>query len=336
MELKDKTVLVTGADGFIGSHLVEALIEKQCHVKAFVYYNAFNRWGWLDSLSAELCDKIEIISGDIRDPHFVRNAMAGCDLVFHLAALIAIPYSYHAPDSYVHTNVQGTVNMLQAAKELQLEKFIHTSTSEVYGTAQTVPITENHPLNAQSPYAASKLAADQFAMSYYASFDLPISIVRPFNTYGPRQSARAIIPTVITQIADNHHRIQLGNLSPTRDFNYVEDTINGFIAIAESDQTIGEVINVGSNYEVSIEDTVQIISKEMRADIEIVDDTNRHRPDKSEVERLWADNAKALRLTEWRPMYAGLDGFKRGLRNTIAWFTQAENLNFYKTDRYNL
>ena len=331
-----KKILVTGADGFIGSHLTEALVRQGHDVKAFVLYNSFNSWGWLDSCASDVKGKFEIFAGDIRDPHGVKVAMKGCDTVLNLAALIAIPYSYHSPDTYVDTNVKGTLNIAQAARELGIEKLVHTSTSEVYGTAKFVPITEEHPLQGQSPYSASKIGADQMAMSFYSSFNTPVSIIRPFNTYGPRQSARAIIPTVITQIANGKKQIKLGALHPTRDFNYVADTVRGFISVAESEKSIGEVINVGSNFEVSIGDTVKFIAEIMGADIEIITDENRLRPDKSEVERLWASNEKAKRLVGWEPQYGGLEGFKRGLKETIDWFTKAENLKNYKADIYNI
>ena len=252
MKLKGKKVLVTGADGFIGSHLVEALLNEGCDVRAFVLYNSFNSWGWLDDLPPDILNEVDVFSGDVRDPHGVKKAMKGCDVVMHLAALIAIPYSYHSPDTYVDTNVKGTLNILQAARELGIEKVVHTSTSEVYGTAKFVPINEEHPLQAQSPYSATKIAADQLAMSFYFSFDTPVAIIRPFNTYGPRQSARAVIPTIITQIAGGQRKIKLGALTPTRDFNYIKDTVRGFVAIAESDKSIGETINIGSNYEISM------------------------------------------------------------------------------------
>lgn len=331
-----KRILVTGADGFIGSHLTEALVRQGYKVRAFVMYNSFNTWGWLDHTSQEIKEQIEIFAGDIRDPYGVKEAMKGCDVVLHLAALIAIPYSYHSPDTYVDTNIKGTLNIVQAARELGVEKVIHTSTSEVYGTAQFVPITEEHPLQGQSPYSASKIGADQIAMSFYNSFNTPVAIIRPFNTYGPRQSARAVIPTIITQIANGQRKIKLGSVSPTRDFNYVKDTVNGFISIAESQSSIGQVINIGSNYEISIGDTVQLIAEAMGAEIEIETDEQRLRPEKSEVERLWAANAKAKQLLGWEPVYGGRDGFKRGLMETIEWFTCRENLKKYKADVYNI
>lgn len=336
MKLENKKILVTGADGFIGSHLTEELIRRGFNVRAFVLYNSFNSWGWLDHSEPEIKKNLDIFAGDVRDPHGVKTAMKGCDVVFHLAALIGIPYSYHSPDTYVDTNIKGTLNIVQAARELGVAKVLHTSTSEVYGTARFVPITEEHPLQGQSPYSASKIGADQIAMSFYLSFGTPVSIVRPFNTYGPRQSARAVIPTVITQIASGSRKIKLGAMHPTRDFNYVKDTVNGFIAIAESDKAVGEVINIGSNYEVSIGDTVKLIAELMNKEIDIDTDSQRIRPENSEVERLWAENAKAKKLTGWEPAYGQREGFKRGLQETIAWFTNAENLRQYKPGEYNI
>ncbi|KOR36693.1 NAD-dependent dehydratase [Planktothricoides sp. SR001] len=335
MSYKQK-ILVTGADGFIGSHLTEELVRQGYSVKAFVLYNSFNSWGWLDHSPKEILEKLEVFSGDIRDPYGVKEAMKGCDIVLHLAALIAIPYSYHSPATYVDTNVKGTLNVVQAARELDIEKVVHTSTSEVYGTAQFVPITEAHPLQGQSPYSASKIGADQIALSFYQSFNTPVSIIRPFNTYGPRQSARAVIPTVITQIANGTRKIKLGALHPTRDFNYVKDTVRGFIAIAESDKSIGEVINIGSNFEISIGDTVKLIAEAMGVEIEIETDEVRLRPEKSEVNRLWADNTKAKQLVGWEPLYGGREGFKRGLAETAEWFMNPANLAGYKSDRYNI
>jgi dTDP-glucose 4,6-dehydratase len=329
-----KKILVTGADGFIGSHLTEELVRRGHDVRAFVFYNSFNSWGWLDQSAPEIRKSLEVFSGDIRDPHGVRQAMKGCDVVLHLAALIAIPYSYHSPDTYVDTNIKGTLNVVQAARELGVKKVVHTSTSEVYGTARFVPITEEHPLQGQSPYSASKIGADQIAMSFYTSFDTPVAILRPFNTYGPRQSARAVIPTVITQIASGVRNLKLGALHPTRDFNYVTDTVAGFIAAAEADAAVGQVINVGSNFEVSIGETVQMIAEIMGTEIDTATEAVRLRPEKSEVERLWADNAKARQLLGWEPAYAGRDGLRRGLEQTIAWFADAGNLARYKTDAY--
>ncbi len=329
-------VLVTGADGFIGSHLTEALVRQGHDVRAFVLYNSFNSWGWLDSCADDVKGKFDVFAGDIRDPYGVKKAMQGCDLVLHLAALIAIPYSYHSPDTYIDTNVKGTLNIVQAARELGVSKVVHTSTSEVYGTARFVPITEEHPLQGQSPYSASKIGADQIAMSFYNAFDTPVSVIRPFNTYGPRQSARAIIPTVITQIASGRRRIKLGALHPTRDFNFVADTVQGFIAVAQSEKSVGEVINVGSNFEISIGDTVAMIADIMGVKIEIETDEVRLRPEKSEVDRLWAANDKARELAGWSPGYAGHDGFRRGLQETVTWFTNPDNLKNYKAGIYNV
>lgn len=329
-------VLVTGADGFIGSHLTETLVRAGHDVRAFVMYNSFNSWGWLDACAPDVKGKFEVFAGDIRDPYGVKNAMQGCDLVMHLAALIAIPFSYHSPDTYVDTNVKGTLNVVQAARELGVSKIVHTSTSEVYGTARFVPITEEHPLQGQSPYSASKIGADQIAMSFYSSFDTPVAVIRPFNTYGPRQSARAIIPSAMIQIAAGRRTLKLGALHPTRDFNFVQDTVRGFLSVAESSKSVGEVINIGSNFEVSIGDTVNMIADIMGVEIEIETEQARLRPEKSEVERLWAANAKARELTGWTPEYAGVDGFRRGLAETIAWFSEPENLNSYKTGIYNI
>jgi dTDP-glucose 4,6-dehydratase len=305
-------------------------------VKAFVLYNSFNSWGWLDHLEGDIKGNFEVFSGDIRDPHGVKEAMKGCDVVLHLAALIAIPYSYHSPDTYLDTNIKGTLNVLQAARELGVERVIHTSTSEVYGTAQYVPIDERHPLQGQSPYSASKIAADQFAYSFYTSFGLPVVIARPFNTYGPRQSARAVIPTIISQIASGSKRIKLGAVSPTRDFSYVKDTVAGFISMLNSDLGLGEIFNFGSNFEISVGDTAELISESMNIDVEIVSDENRFRPKNSEVERLWANNSKAREIFGWSPQYSGRDGFKRGLTETIDWFSDPKNLLFYKSDIYNI
>ena len=331
---KFQKVLVTGADGFIGSHLAETLIRRGNSVKAFVQYNSFNSCGWLDTLDADVVRAMEIFSGDVRDPYGVKTAMQGCDAVYHLAALIAIPYSYHSPDTYIDTNIKGTLNIMQAARELGVAKIVQTSTSEVYGTAQFIPITEEHPLHGQSPYAASKIGADQLAMSFHYSFGTPVAVIRPFNTYGPRQSARAVIPTIITQIANGRRNLHLGAVSPTRDFNYVEDTVDGFIAVGEQDASVGEVINIGSNFEISIEATVQLIADIMQADVTITTAEERLRPTGSEVERLWADNRKARELLGWSPHYAGRDGFQRGLEKTIAWFTDERNLRKYKADQY--
>ncbi|OAS14519.1 NAD-dependent 4,6-dehydratase LegB [Paenibacillus oryzisoli] len=336
MDLTNKKILVTGADGFIGSHLTEELIRRGHDVRAFVLYNSFNSWGWLDQAPNDIKGSLDVFAGDIRDPYGVKVAVKSCDVVLHLAALIAIPYSYHSPDTYIDTNVKGTLNVIQAARELEVQKVVHTSTSEVYGTAQFVPITEQHPLRGQSPYSASKIGADQIAMSFYDSFSLPVSIIRPFNTYGPRQSARAVIPTIITQIANGLTNIKLGALNTTRDFNFVKDTVDGFISVAQSDQSLGEVINIGSNFEISIGETVELIAEVMNEKVKVNTDEMRIRPEKSEVERLWADNAKAKRILGWEPKYGGREGFKRGLRETVEWFTNPHNLSTYKADRYNI
>lgn len=325
-----KKVLVTGADGFIGSHLTENLLEKGYDVKAFVYYNSFNNWGWLDTFPKEKLDQIEIFAGDIRDPNGVREAMKGVDEVFHLAALIAIPFSYHSPDSYVDTNIKGTLNVLQAARELDTSRILVTSTSEVYGTAQYVPIDEKHPFQGQSPYSATKIGADRLAESFYRSFNLPVSIVRPFNTFGPRQSARAVIPTIISQLLAGKDKIELGALTPTRDFNYVKDTAAGFIAIAESDKTIGEEINIATQREISIGDLAKEIIAQINPNAEIVCDEKRLRPEKSEVNRLLGDNTKIRALTDWKQQYT----FEEGIAETIAWIR--EHMQAYKTDIYNV
>lgn len=336
MSLKFKKILVTGADGFIGSHLTEELVRRGYSVRAFVLYNSFNSWGWLDHSPEDIQKNLEIFAGDIRDPHGVRIAMTGCDAVLHLASLIAIPYSYHSPDTYIETNVKGTLNIVQAARDLNVTKVIHTSTSEVYGTARFVPITEDHPLQGQSPYSASKIGADQLAMSFYCSFETPVGIVRPFNTYGPRQSARAVIPTVILQLAQNNLPLKLGSLHPTRDFNYISDTVQGFIAALESPNSVGETINIGSNFEIGIGETVKLIAKLMGRSLSIETDDIRIRPPKSEVERLWADNSKARKVLNWQPQYGGVEGFQNGLQKTISWFTKAENTTIYKANRYNI
>ena len=336
MKLKGKRVLVTGADGFIGSHLTEHLVELGAAVRAFVCYNSFNSWGWLDEADERIKQSIEVFSGDIRDPNGVRTAMKDCDVVLHLAALIAIPYSYHSPDTYIDTNIKGTLNVVQAARDLGVQRVVHTSTSEVYGTARFVPITEEHPLQGQSPYSASKIGADQIATSFFLSFETPVSVIRPFNTYGPRQSARAVIPTIITQIASGARKIKLGAVHPTRDFNYVQDTVRGFVAIAECDAAVGQVVNVGSNFEISIGDTAKMIAELMARDVEFTSDPQRMRPTGSEVKRLWADNTRARELAGWRPEYGGSDGLRRGLAQTIEWFADARNLSRYKAGLYNL
>ena len=325
-----KQVLITGADGFIGSHLTEMLAARGCRVRALAHYNAFNHWGWLEEVDCK--QAIDVVCGDIRDPAFCRALCQDIDTVFHLAALIAIPYSYQAPDSYVDTNVRGTLNICQAARDAGVRRLIHTSTSEVYGTAQYVPIDEQHPLQPQSPYSASKIAADAMAMSFFNTFDLPLTIARPFNTYGPRQSARAVIPTIITQIAAGKKQIQLGDVSPTRDFNYVEDTCRGFIALAESEQAIGETVNIGSNFEISVGDTLHLIKSLMNSDVTFLIDEQRLRPEKSEVNRLWCDNGKIKALTGFAPRV----NLEEGLERTIAWFKCPENLSKYKTELYNV
>lgn len=322
--------LLTGADGFIGSHLTEALLEAGYNVKAFVYYNSFNNWGWLDTLPKEKLSQIEIFTGDIRDPNGVRTAMKGVDMVFHLAALIAIPFSYDSPDSYVDTNIKGTLNVLQAARDLETSRVLVTSTSEVYGTAQYVPIDEYHPFQGQSPYSATKIGADRLAESFYRSFDMPISIVRPFNTYGPRQSARAVIPTIISQLLAGKEEIKLGSLTPTRDFNFVKDTANGFIEIAKSDKTIGEEINIATQQEISIGELAQEIISQINPKAKIICEEQRLRPEKSEVNRLLGSNEKIKRLTNWRPQYT----FEQGIQETIEWMKQ--NMDAYKTDIYNV
>lgn len=330
-----KKILVTGADGFIGSHLTEALVRSGHDVRAFVFYNSFNSWGWLDHCGDDVRGHFEVFAGDIRDPNGMRTAMKGCDCVLHLAALIAIPYSYHSPDTYVETNIRGTLNVVQAARDLCVQRVIHTSTSEVYGTARFVPITEDHPLQGQSPYSASKIGADQLALSFFASFGTPVAVVRPFNTYGPRQSARAVIPTIITQILSGKRQIRLGALHPTRDFSFVADTVAGFIAAMNS-ACVGEVVNLGSNFEVSIGDTAKTIAELLGSDIEIEMDGQRMRPERSEVERLWASNEKARNLLGWFPNYAGSEGFRRGLAETIDWFREPSHRASYKTDIYNV
>jgi len=334
MELNKKKILVTGADGFIGSHLTESLVKSGFSVRALVLYNSFGSWGWLDHVNPAIVNSIEIFSGDIRDPYAASKAVEGCSTVLHLAALISVPYSYQSPEAFVATNVQGTLNMLQAARANGVAKFVHTSTSEVYGTAAYVPIDENHPLQAQSPYAASKIAADQLALSFYRSFELPVAVIRPFNTYGPRQSARAVIAATMMQIAAGKKKIRLGALHPTRDFTFVADTVRGFMAIAESDRTVGEVVNIGSDFEISIGDVVAEIARAMNVDVEITLDEKRLRPEKSEVDRLWSNNLKARELTGWKPLYVGREGFARGIRETADWFGQPQNRSSYKADLY--
>ena len=328
--------LVTGADGFIGSHLVESLVSRGVDVRAFCMYNSVGSWGWLDKLDESVKSKIDVVLGDIRDPLLVKTAMIDCDTVFHLAALIAIPYSYVAPASYIDTNVHGTLNVVQAARDLGVGRVVHTSTSETYGTAQFVPITEDHPQVGQSPYAASKIGADQIALSYWRSFDTPISVLRPFNTYGPRQSSRAVIPTIITQIASGQRQIRLGALSPTRDFNFVADTCSAFQAIAYCDSALGQVVNSASNFEISIGDTASLIAEVMNVEVDILTDEQRIRPEASEVNRLFGDNSRLRSLTGWQPVYGGLDGFRRGLSLTAEWFSNPSNLAFYRPGTYSV
>lgn len=323
-------VLVTGADGFIGSHLVEELVKQGHQVRAFVYYNSFNTWGWLDTFSSDIMEHVEVFQGDIRDPNGVKEAMKGCRAVFHLAALIAIPFSYHSPDTYVDTNIKGTLNVLQAARDLDTERILVTSTSEVYGTAQYVPIDEKHPFQGQSPYSATKIGADRLAESFYRSFGLPVTIVRPFNTYGPRQSARAVIPTIITQLLSGKTEIKLGSLTPTRDFNYVKDTAHGFIAMYESDKTIGEEINIATGQEISIGQLAEELIRQINPAAKIICDEQRLRPEKSEVNRLLGCNKKLLELTDWKQQYS----FSQGLAETIAFLEQ--NMDRYKADIYNI
>jgi NAD dependent epimerase/dehydratase len=332
MILKGKKVLVTGADGFIGSHLTERLLYEGCHVKVFVYYNSFNSWGWIDSFAKTQSDQLDIFSGDIRDPNGVRNAMKDIDVVFHLAALIAIPFSYHSPDSYIDTNVKGTLNVVQAARDLNVKRVLVTSTSEVYGTAQYVPIDERHARQPQSPYSASKIGADCIAESFYRSFDLPLTIVRPFNTYGPRQSARAVIPTIITQLLQGKVEIKLGDVTPTRDLLFVKDTVEGFVEIAKSDRLIGEDVNIATESEISVkqlaENLIEIINPQAR----VIEDNERLRPEKSEVFRLFGSAAKLKSSTPWQPRYT----LTQGLQETIAWFREPRNLTQYKSNIYNL
>lgn len=332
LNLVGKKVLVTGADGFIGSHLVEALIAHGCDVRSFVFYNSFNSWGWLDSLPLDVVKGLDVFAGDIRDPHGVEQAMQGCDVVFHLAALIAIPFSYHSPDSYVDTNIKGTLNVLQAAKKLNVERVLVTSTSEVYGTAQYAPIDEKHPFQGQSPYSATKIGADRLAESFYRSFQTPVTIVRPFNTYGPRQSARAVIPTIITQLLLGTTELKLGSLAPTRDFNYVKDTVQGFISLASSDRAVGQEVNIATNSEVSVGDIAQVLIDELNPNAKIVTEDDRLRPDASEVFRLIGDNTLIKSLTDWAPKY----DLRLGLQDTVQWFKNPENLARYKAWLYNI
>lgn len=331
-----KKILVTGAEGFIGSHLIELLVRKGYNVKAHVLYNSFNSYGWLDSISQDIKKNCEIIMGDIRNFDSVKNSIKNCDKVINLAALIAIPYSYISPDSYVESNIKGTLNLLQAAREIKIKKFIHTSTSEVYGTAQFVPINEKHPLNSQSPYAASKIGADQMALAYYKSFETPVSIIRPFNAYGPRQSARAVIPTIISQLANNKKNIKLGSLTPTRDFTYVTDIANAFRLGLNSKSNNGQVVNLGGGFEISVGELAKKIANLMNREINIIKDKKRIRPKLSEVERLKSDYSKAKKLLKWKPKYEGKEGFERGMLKTIKWYLDEENLRKYKSDTYNV
>ena len=328
-------ILVTGADGFIGSHVVETLVKSGHEVRAFVLYNSFNSWGWLDDSDKSVRESIDVFAGDIRDPHGVDNAVSGQEVILNLAALIAIPYSYHSPDTYIDTNIKGTLNILQAARRHEVSRVIQTSTSEVYGTAQYIPIDEKHPLHPQSPYAASKVGADQLALSFHASFKTPVGVLRPFNTYGPRQSARAVIPTIISQLATGRE-VKLGSLSPTRDFSFVQDTANGFLAAAMSDAIVGQTVNLGSGFEISIQETAETIAKLMNVELKLANDEQRVRPESSEVERLHASIQKAKEVLGWQPQLEGLEGFKAGLKQTIDWFSNPTNLARYKADRYNL
>ncbi len=332
MKIKTKKVLLTGADGFIGSHLLEGLLNMGCEVRCFVFYNSFNSWGWLDTLPPELKEQLDVFSGDIRDPNGVYEAMRGCDVVFHLAALIAIPFSYHSPDSYVDTNIKGTLNVLQAAKKLDIERVMITSTSEVYGTAMYTPMDERHPFQGQSPYSATKIGADRLAESFYKSFETPVTIVRPFNTYGPRQSARAVIPTIITQLLNGASSLQLGSLDPIRDFNFVDDTVSGFIALAECDEAIGLEVNIATGKEYSIGDVADLLISNINAQATVMVDNQRIRPEQSEVQKLIGDNALITSLTGWQPRY----DLSEGLKKTVEWFRVRENLDRYKAFLYNI
>jgi dTDP-glucose 4,6-dehydratase len=334
--LKGKRVLVTGADGFIGSHTVEALVRAGVTVRAFVFYNSFNSWGWLDQAEIDPRSGLDVVAGDIRDPSGVKKAMRDCDVVLHFAALISIPFSYHSPDAFIDTNVKGTLNVVNAARELKTERVVVTSTSEVYGTARSIPMTEDHPLQAQSPYSATKIGADHVALSYYRSFDVPVVVLRPFNTYGPRQSARAVIPTIVAQLLSGERRLKLGSLHPTRDFSFVADIVRGFARAAVADGVLGEVINIGSGFEISIGDTAALIADVLGVKAGIDTHRERVRPPHSEVERLWAGIAKAEKILRWQPLYGGRDGFKRGLEETVSWFAEAGNLLRYKHNRYNI
>ena len=332
--MKSKKIFITGADGFIGSHLVEELIYKGYEIKALAQYNSFNNYGWLEDLDSKVKNNFEKHLGDVRDFSQISNLMKGCDIVFHLASLIGIPYSYTAPQSYIDTNITGTLNVIQSARDNEIAKIIHTSTSEVYGTAQFVPITEKHPLNGQSPYSASKIAADQIAYSFYSSYNTPVSICRPFNTYGPRQSMRAVIPNIIIQLINGNTKVKLGNINTTRDFNFIKDTVSGFIAVMKNEESIGDVFNIGSNYEIKISDVLKVISSKMKLDIKVEVDKKRIRPEISEVERLWADNSKAIKKLNWVPEYSNLSGFEKGIEETIYWFSDPKNICKYNNTGY--
>ncbi len=332
--MKSKKIFITGADGFIGSHLVEELIYKGYEIKALAQYNSFNNYGWLEDLDSKVKNNFEKHLGDVRDFSQISNLMKGCDIVFHLASLIGIPYSYTAPQSYIDTNITGTLNVIQSARDNEIAKIIHTSTSEVYGTAQFVPITEKHPLNGQSPYSASKIAADQIAYSFYSSYNTPVSICRPFNTYGPRQSMRAVIPNIIIQLINGNTKVKLGNINTTRDFNFIKDTVSGFIAVMKSEESIGDVFNIGSNYEIKISDVLKVISSKMKLDIKVEVDKKRIRPEISEVERLWADNSKAIKKLNWVPEYSNLSGFEKGIEETLYWFSDPKNICKYNNTGY--
>jgi dTDP-glucose 4,6-dehydratase len=334
--LSGKKILVTGADGFIGSHLVEALVRKGASVRALVFYNSLNSWGWLDDAEADVRGQFQVVEGDIRDLHFVRGAVRDCEIVLHLAALISIPYSYLSAAAFIDTNVSGTLNVLQASRDCDVSRVVCTSTSEVYGSARYIPINEDHPLQAQSPYAASKIGADQLALSFYRSFGTPVVVLRPFNTYGPRQSARAVIPTIISQIASGAHEVEIGSLHPTRDFSFVTDTVRGFMHAAQSEGAIGKVINTGSGFEISIGDTVRLVAQIMKADVKVTQSAARIRPQASEVDRLCSDVRQAELVLDWKPEYSGRDGLIRGLEQTASWFRDSANLSRYKTDRYNV
>lgn len=332
--MKSKKIFITGADGFIGSHLVEELIYKGYEIKALAQYNSFNNYGWLEDLDSKVKNNFEKHLGDVRDFSQISNLMKGCDIVFHLASLIGIPYSYTAPQSYIDTNITGTLNVIQSARDNEIAKIIHTSTSEVYGTAQFVPITEKHPLNGQSPYSASKIAADQIAYSFYSSYNTPVSICRPFNTYGPRQSMRAVIPNIIIQLINGNTKVKLGNINTTRDFNFIKDTVSGFIAVMKNEESIGDVFNIGSNYEIKISDVLKVISSKMKLDIKVEVDKKRIRPKISEVERLWADNSKAIKKLNWVPEYSNLSGFEKGIEETLYWFSDPQNISKYNNTGY--